>query len=357
MLQVISHAAVGKYHSSTMTNTRSFLLLFLEAILLHNFLVLAFLTSQQVNGFFLQHPSGMSMSSAPFGGSATKLVIKNEALLASSVALDGRFPETNSSFNMNNRELCDDEIESTTTKCYPWSDMQQWALRDSLPKYTIRIPIKEKSSLTSATSKEDTVLSTFALWKSLQNDVPELAGYPIDFLQTRYEEIHRAEQSKIDAGGDDDGGTIQRVEPSPAPGVLPFLQDYAFSSGGGISGYVYGMDGVSDGSRIETSSVKDIKESLPRGFIQTSDGHASFELGNPLQTDDGAIEKTSPVKDLSLEGISNIATTDQIRSLINNVDDGDGMLLRLGALSGVLLAGATAFNMLSHHMTVNVFWV
>lgn len=278
-------------------------------------------------------------------------------MFASSVAVEGKFPETNSSVSMNSNENNDDESESSTTKGYPWSDMQQYALRDSLPKYTIRIPIKEKKSLSSKKSQEDTVISTFALWKNLQNDVPELAGYPIDFLQDRYEAMQLEEQKKSTSGDDSNAGTIKMVEPPMAPGVLPYLQDYEFSSGGGICGYVYGMDGMSDGSRIETSAVKNIKESLPKGFIQTSDGYASFELGNPLQTDEATITKPSLAKDLSVEGISNIATTDQMRSLMNGVEDGDGMLLRLGALSGIMLAGATAFNMLSHHLTVNVFWV
>jgi len=37
--------------------------------------------------------------------------------------------------------------------------------------------------------------------------------------------------------------------------------------------------------------------------------------------------------------------------------DPDGYLVKLGASTGLLLAGATAVNMLSHHLTVNVFWV
>jgi hypothetical protein len=33
------------------------------------------------------------------------------------------------------------------------------------------------------------------------------------------------------------------------------------------------------------------------------------------------------------------------------------MLTTLGATTAILLGGATAVNMLSHHLTVNVFWV
>jgi len=358
--------------------TSSFLLLFLEAFLLQNFLALTFLTSQRVNGFFLQHPSGLPTLSTRFGRSLTSPVITNESLLKSSassvnrIVLGGRRPETNSTLNENDGETCNEEIESATIGRYPWSELQQWALRDNLHKYSFRIPIKERTSLTSTKSidtetsakkEEGTVLSSFALWRSLQQDVSELSGYPIDFLQERYEEMHKGKQNGIEVTDDKDG-TERRVQPPATPGVLPFLQEYEFSAGGGISGYVYGMDGVSDGSRIETSAVKNIKESLPRGYIQTSDGHASFELGNPLQTDKwntelGTASSISAVKEFGLETVSNAASTStkELRSLVDSVENDDGMLLRLGALSGVLLAGATAVSMLAHHLTVNVFWV
>ena len=83
---------------------------------------------------------------------------------------------------------------------------------------------------------------------------------------------------------------------------------------------------------------------------------------SPVVTDEqkmekGTIPSASAIKELGLENLSNTAAATQLRSLANNAEDGDGMLLRLGALSGVLLAGATAINMLSHHLTVNVFWV
>lgn len=343
-----------------MTNN---IFLFLEAFLLHHFLVLALFSSRRVDGFTLQRPSGLPVSSTAFGvitaGSVTTKGdwLKSSASAVNNFAFDGKFPDTNSSLN-DNRESSYEEIESSTAESYPWSKLQQWALRDNLPKYIFRIPIKQKASLTetSAKNQEDTVLSPFALWRSLQQDVPELSGYPIDFLQARYEEMNRAKQEETEVADDKDGTTI-RVEPPITPGVLPFLQDYEFSAGGGICGYVYGMDGVSDGSRIETSAVKNIKESLPKGFIQTSDGYASFELGNPSQIDEPAFDTGTISSSLETVSKAGTATTNEMRSLLSNVDDGDGMLLRLGALSGFVLAGATAINMLSHHLTVNVFWV
>ena len=41
----------------------------------------------------------------------------------------------------------------------------------------------------------------------------------------------------------------------------------------------------------------------------------------------------------------------------NNNNIIDSNLVNLGATTAILLGGATAFNMLSHHLTVNVFWV
>lgn len=350
--------------------------LFLELLVLQHFLV---------DGFVIRHPSGLpAPSTVRFGVKAivdpvisTKHSLLNMVASATSDAVrNATVPETNSSVgNARDREQYYEEREGDAIRRYPWSEMQQWALRDNLPKYTIRIPVKRTETVASANSEtpspsstEDTVLASFALWRSLQNDVPELAGYPIDFLRARHEETLLRQEGNNDAEGDDDSASIRVVQRRTTPGVLPFLQAYEFAAGGGICGDVYGMNGVSDGSRIETSTLRNVKESLPKGYVQTSDGCASFELGAPLRTDERIDGKGGPVgstvaaatavKDLGVETLSDLSAN-QLRSLANSavVEDGDGMLLRLGAMSGVMLAGATAINMLSHHLTVNVFWV
>jgi hypothetical protein len=259
---------------------------------------------------------------------------------------------------------------SSSSYVYPWSKNQEWALRDNLPKYIIRIPMKQKIILSSNNTNNNiinsnpqqqqqqqenkVVLQSYVLWRSLLQDVPELAGYPVDFLQARYRERQQEKQDAIN--------NINVVVDDI--GVLPYLQDYEFSTQGGVCGTVYGLEGVADGSRIETSAVTNVQETLRNGYIQTSDGSAAFELGRPISIGGGEVGEGW--KMLASTGSSKAAAAaanglkEKAGSLArpqNAVDDADGLLLRLGATTGILLAGAAAINMISHHMTVNVFWV
>jgi hypothetical protein len=219
----------------------------------------------------------------------------------------------------------------------PWSEVQGWALRDNLPRYTIVIPME-------SSRREDSAL-VFALWRTMLREVPELAGYPIDFLREKCDEMIARQETKIQV----------------TPKLLPFLEDYIFASAGGVSGKVYGVPGLADGTRIETSAVTNVEVTLPQGFVRTSDGKAAYELGRPMR--EGVLE----VSGLTKEPLSTAMTGPfEILKTVNNGvagvtdgvgEDGDGMLVRLGVSTGILLAGATAINMLSHHLTVNVFWV
>ena len=226
----------------------------------------------------------------------------------------------------------------------PWSQHQEWALKDNLSKYTIIVPLKG--------SKKEKV-GKFVLWRTMLKEVPELTGYPIDFLQERCL--------------DDSDNEDEEVE---APlGILPYLEDYEFTAGGGISGQVYGIPGLADGARIETSEVANIEVTLVKGFIVTSDGSAAYELGRPKREEitniaslEAAAQKTGAGSYELLQSVSgDIATKGGKLASASlegvNTEDADGMLLRLGATTGILLAGATAMNMLAHHLTVNVFWV
>lgn len=225
----------------------------------------------------------------------------------------------------------------------PWSTIQDWALRENLPKYTVMIPLQGPDP-NGGSSKLAT--QVYALWRTMLKDLPELAGYPIDYLQQKHsEQVVEYE-----------------LEMKVTPGLLPFLEDYEFTKGGGISGRIFGVPGLADGTRIETSAVANVEVTLPIGFVRTVDGSAAYELGRPQR------EAFSSSNIGSLQG--DLGTgTDAVKSgsygLLKSVqgtasdamEDADGMLVRLGATTGILLAGATAVNMLSHHLTVNVFWV
>jgi len=201
--------------------------------------------------------------------------------------------------------------------------------------------------------KQNVAFSSFVLWRNLIEENPELSGYPIDFLQARYKE-----QQKQDEMATKKEGLSSKSVKTTIPFIqdaLPFLDNYEFSNKGGISATVYGLKSVADGSRITTPAVINVKESLPKGYIQTIE-FAFFELGTPIGNDERWITSDIPVKKKSLVEItSDIANNINVPPIISN--DTDGLLLRLGGTTGIFLAGATAINMLSHHMTVNVFWV
>ena len=260
-----------------------------------------------------------------------------------------------------------------TTHSLPWSDVQDWALRDNIPKYLFRIQTttsddekKNGAGGTATATTTATTLTSYCQWRSLLQDVPELAGYPVDFLQLKYQEQQQKQQRKKDVGD------------VPVIGILPYLQDYEFTTQGGVVGTVYGLEGVAEGSRMETSALKGVQETLPLGYIQTTEGIA-FEVGRPMSKmlDDGrANDANAPWRILSnsraavaassaassssavvsglqsatQQGAKQLASSSELQST-------DELLVRLGATTGILLAGATAINMISHHMTVNVFWV
>jgi hypothetical protein len=214
----------------------------------------------------------------------------------------------------------------------PWSDTQNSVLLDNLAKYMVMIPLKSGE-------KEEQESQVFALWRTMLKEIPELAGYPIDFLQQMHERQIQNNQTLLEA----------------TPALLPYLEDYEFASAGGVSGEIYGVPGLADGTRIETSSVTNIEVTLPQGFVRTSDGSAAYEVGRPKREEflnSVSVDEALAQGGELLKNVKNVGAVEPI-----TVQDGDGMLVRLGTSTAILLAGATAVNMLSHHMTVNVFWV
>jgi hypothetical protein len=275
---------------------------------------------------------------------------------------------------------------------YPWSHVQEWALRDNIVKYMVWIPtaavvavnqpVEDDTSVVMTTTTTTTsTISRFVLWRSLLQEVPELSGYPIKTLQAKYQEQQRKsqllplvveEKQAMMKKEEEDDHFYNDVE----VGILPYLQDYEFTTQGGVCGTIYGLEGVADGSRIETSPVSNVQETLPRGYVQTIDGSVAFEMGRPMQNIIDQRNKydyllsmsKSATSSSSWKVITGAVTTQPTQEMgtttttnngivVGEVSDADGYLVRLGAITTMVLAGATALNMLSHHMTVNVFWV
>ncbi|KAL7485630.1 hypothetical protein ACHAW6_011220 [Cyclotella cf. meneghiniana] len=243
----------------------------------------------------------------------------------------------------------------------PWTEIQQYALQDNLPKYTVMIP---------TTSQADPP-KPYAMWRTMSREVPELAGYPIPFLIS----MHRRTR--------DDANSLE------TPGLLPMVDEYEFSSDGGIAGRAYGLPGIADGTRIRTPSLIGVENTLPSGYVTAvSDDHHydrgdgrigfSYELGtcrasssvysldgsqrsaallmarrsimrmDPMEKTDGSSARriVSVAKDAAFDGSGLLTDAEANRDLVY-----------LGGATAMLLASAAAVGMLSHHLTVNVFWV
>mmetsp|Transcript_1143 Transcript_1143/g.2019 ORF Transcript_1143/g.2019 Transcript_1143/m.2019 type:complete len:338 (+) Transcript_1143:133-1146(+) len=242
----------------------------------------------------------------------------------------------------------------------PWSEVQDWALRDNLAKFTAVLP----ASATGGKPKK------YAMWRALTREVPELAGYPIPFLLKMHQRALENDAAKSNSTSSDDD----------APGVLPMVDDFEFASNGGIVGRAYGLLGVADGTRIQTPPLIAVERTIPLGYVTTEeiggdrDGKKagfSYELGTCALSSayslDGSERSAAllSARRLVAEGVVGSST-----QLVSTAKDlavtGSGLLtdaeansdlIYLGGVTAMLLASATAVGMLSHHLTVNVFWV
>lgn len=233
----------------------------------------------------------------------------------------------------------------------PWGERQKWALRDNIQNYIVEIPeIGNKKTDDSG----DKNITTYAMWRALARDTIELTGYDAAFLRQKYESDEELQ--------------------GMAPLILPQLDSFEFKSNGGVSGKIQGLSGIADGTTVQTSPLVHVQLTVPRGYVLTEDGSAAYELGKPLSeefynmdlsgmTAPGMNGKSKVEIDVdvvattlksSVEG-----TTKMVGDLARTVGDKEttGMLMNLGATTGIVLGGALAVNLLSHHLTVNVFWV
>ena len=242
----------------------------------------------------------------------------------------------------------DDGEDDAYLSGMPWGDLQSFALHDNLPKYVVVIPIPGKKDK----------YGTFALWRSLIKDSVELAGYEVDYVRRRYEADVKTREDwkgyRIGDGGDS-------MEFGTAPGELPLLESFVFHPDGGVSGLSYGLPGIADGVSIRTTAVTDIEKTVIMGYVRTADGSAAYELGSPA----GSIY-SEDMRQNMLENVARTAGT-LMRSGVppavvpasagGGGDAMDSNLVNLAGTTAMLLAAASAVGMLSHHLTVNVFWV
>jgi hypothetical protein len=223
------------------------------------------------------------------------------------------------------------EDEDDEVFTLPWTEFQEWALRDNILKYVISVP-----------RKGDATPEIYALWRTISREVVELSGYPVEMLQKKHSELIKMEPS-----------TLRNT-----PKALPLIDAYEFESSGGLSGQVYGIPGVAEGSRIETAGLRDLQHTLSKGYVITEDSSVVYELGTPLRDFYSLDGENKPWPKTLGDAKQNmrVFASDAI-SRPADAQAADEWLLRLGTSTAILLAGATAVNVLSHHLTINVFWV
>lgn len=232
----------------------------------------------------------------------------------------------------------------------PWGDVQKWALEDNIGKFTVTIPSSKKR---------------VALWRTMAREVTELAGYPIPFLVKQH-------QRSLKTNNSNNNETTSTTE---SPGVLPMVDDFEFASNGGVVGRAYGIPGIADGTRINTPPLVSVEQTIPLGYVTTEEDDLgvafSYELGvcasSSVYSLDGT-ERSSALlsaRRLVLEGavdsskrLADIAKDAQVTGsgLLTDAESNRD-LAYLGGATALLLASASAVGMLSHHLTVNVFWV
>lgn len=190
-------------------------------------------------------------------------------------------------------------------------------LEQHLPRYTVAFGKKGSSK--------------YALWRTMTREIPELMGYEVDMLR----QMHAL--------------YLKNNLSAATPNVLPLLDEYDFEASGGLSGRVYGIPGIADGANIVTTPISSI-QTVSLGYVKTDDGEVAYELGVPAREtySNSRLQETT---NMVVKGVGSnlpVSATDE---------DPDTMILRLGFLSASVLGGAAAIDLLSHHLTLNVFWV
>lgn len=155
------------------------------------------------------------------------------------------------------------------------------------------------------------------------------------------------------------------------------VDEFEFASNGGIAGRAYGFPGIADGTRITTPALVGVESTVPLGYVTTAiddEGVSfSYELGRCASSTvflEGSERSAAllSARRMMMDGLDvGVSSSKQVASIAKDAAmAGSGLLtdaeanrdlVYLGGATAMLLASATAIGMLSHHLTVNVFWV
>lgn len=228
----------------------------------------------------------------------------------------------------------------------PWGDRQRFALMDNIKKYLVEIP-----QLPSENGS-----TTYVMWRAMMRDNIELVGYDANFLRKKCIEM-MAQDTKDDP--------TTRFDLDGIPGILPLLDAFEFAKNGGVSGKIQGLRGIADGTTVQTSPVMHLQLTVPRGYVLTDDGKAAYELGEAQNSVNLYSLNFAKMGNMEEDDWKNAIATgakgtgkviSEVADIATNVET-TNMLVNIGASTVTLLGAATLINMVSHHMTVNVFWV
>ena len=314
---------------------------------------------------------------------------RSQSLIIRQASIDAQTSSASSTKDTNTNANIDRDT-STPLKKYksrslqdldlPWGKRQSWALKDCVNKYLVEIPQLENG--------DDNSDCTYVMWRALTRENIELAGYDIEFLRLKYVDA-MADDDNDNGNGNGNGADSNTDAPvkanmkakAKAPGALPLLDNFEFQSNGGVSGKIQGLRGIADGTTVQTSPLVHVQLTIPRGYVLTEDGSAAYELGFPLSEEryslDIAKMNVNVNVNMPMSSMSSVMSSidgDELKKTLKSgveetgkvasniaVSVGDrettSMLVNLGASTAILLGGATALNMLAHHLTVNVFWV
>lgn len=209
--------------------------------------------------------------------------------------------------NINSEEI---DTRNTNEEYNAWSDIQEWALKDNLSKYTIT-----------------TSTHSFILWNTMINEVTELQGYTIPYLQSKLQDTKQ---------------------------IVPYITNYEFVNNGGIKGEIYNKAGIADSSVIITDALVNVVNTLPSGYVQTVSNNDNtgmvYELGYAMNDQSKLVAQRSTLLQ-SLSSNINDATSDATS------DDTVNLVKNVAGVTALALGSGIAYNLLTHHLTVNVFWV